>query len=42
MTYGDMVLYLILVNALRAFMLGMAALFCALAGLSLFRVPMWQ
>jgi hypothetical protein len=38
----QMVLYLVFVDALRAIMTGLAALFCAVAGLTLFRVPMWQ
>ena len=42
LTYGQMVMYLIVAIGLRTIMVGMAALFCALAGLTLFRVPMWQ
>ncbi|QGJ92869.1 hypothetical protein SEA_PUREGLOBE5_109 [Arthrobacter phage Pureglobe5] len=42
MTYRDMVWYLLAVEFARAVMTALLALACAMAGLTLFRRPMWQ
>jgi hypothetical protein len=42
MSQREMIWYLLAVEFARAVMTGLLALACAMAGLSLFRVPMWQ
>jgi hypothetical protein len=42
MTAEYMVRYLVLAFLVREVITGMLAILCALAGLTLFRVPMWQ
>lgn len=41
-TQREMVLYLLAVQFARAVMSALLALACAMAGLTLFRSPMWQ